>query len=285
MNYYYLTPENKPVGPIPLEGMCDMVEGGQLSASVMVAKEGDTAWRPLLTVAAEHGRTLTVEGAPGPCPTCGRVLQVQEDGTLPLSCPHCGRAFRPVAGKEQNLWYNFTLALRQYAKFTGRATRMEYWSFALFANVIIFPLNMVMQVFAALSEAVGEDDMFWSGLTIVSLGVYILVALALTIPSYAVMTRRLHDVGWSGKWVLALVIATATLMLSVAVGAALFVVDNMESSLDEPIFSTGVVAAIVVAIVSYLVIIGTGLLSFVLSFFDSKRGPNKYGPSRKYPLG
>ena len=284
MNYYYLTPENKPVGPMPLEGMCDMVEGGQLSASVMVAKEGDTAWRPLMTVAAEHGRTLTVEGAPGPCPTCGRVLEVQADGGLPLSCPHCGRALRPVAGKEQNLWYNFTLALRQYAKFTGRATRMEYWSFALFANIIIFPLNMVTEVFAALSEVAGEDDWVWSGLTLISVGVYLLVALGLTIPSYAVMTRRLHDVGWSGKWVLALAIATVVCTVAVATGAALFIVQNMDSP-DETVWTPGVVAAIVVAIVSYLVIIGTGLLSFVLSFFDSKRGPNKYGPSRKYPLG
>ena len=284
MNYYYLTPENKPVGPMPLEGMCDMVEGGQLSASVMVAKEGDTAWRPLLTVAAEHGRTLTVEGAPGPCPTCGRVLQVQEDGTLPLSCPHCGRAFRPVAGKEQNLWYNFTLALRQYAKFTGRATRMEYWSFALFANVIIFALNMEVQVCGALSEVAGEDDWVWAGLTLISVGVYLLVALGLTIPSYAVMTRRLHDVGWSGKWVLALVIATVVCTVAVATGAALFIVQNMDSP-DETVWSPGVIAAIVVAIAAYLVIIGTSLLSLVLSFFDSNRGPNKYGPSRKYPLG
>ncbi|MBQ9834726.1 MAG: DUF805 domain-containing protein [Akkermansia sp.] len=275
MNYYYLTPDKKPNGPMPLEELCAKAEGGQLSVSVLVAKEGDASWRPLAAVAAEQGMALNVAGGAGACPTCGQELSILPDGSLPLSCPHCGRAFRPIEGKENNLWYNFTLALRQYAKFTGRATRMEYWSFILFSNIVCFLANVLFHVMETMNSEWGIAE------GIVSL-VLMLLIFVLIIPSYAVMTRRLHDAGWSGKWVLAMLLC----MLAVMGGLA-----GMLCSLDyeavefEEAFSQAAISWAIVAGVAYVAMALIGLLSFVVSLFDSQRGANQYGPSRKYPMG
>ena len=74
-------------------------------------------------------------------------------------------------------------ALAQYATFTGRARRSEYWWFALF--------NLGLSMVAAVLDAVlGAPLTQW------------IVALGLLVPSLAVAVRRLHDIGRSGWWLL-----------------------------------------------------------------------------------
>jgi uncharacterized membrane protein YhaH (DUF805 family) len=73
--------------------------------------------------------------------------------------------------------------LNQYATFTGRARRSEYWWFGLFN----LGLSMVAAVFDAL---IGAPLTQW------------VVALGLLVPSLAVAVRRLHDTGRSGWWLL-----------------------------------------------------------------------------------
>lgn len=77
-------------------------------------------------------------------------------------------------------------ALSNYANFTGRARRREYWMFILF-NVLFS--------FAAFSIDI------LMGMAVPELGfgaIYILYALAVFIPGLAVTVRRLHDTGKSG---------------------------------------------------------------------------------------
>ena len=69
-----------------------------------------------------------------------------------------------------------------YAKFSGRARRSEYWFFALF--------NFLVLLGAQLFDAV----LFGSTTGLF----YVLAALGLFIPSLAVAWRRLHDIGKSG---------------------------------------------------------------------------------------
>ena len=73
--------------------------------------------------------------------------------------------------------------LQNYATFSGRARRSEYWYFVLF-NVII-------------SIALG----FISGMMGISMlsNIY---SLAILVPSIAVGVRRMHDVGKSGWFLL-----------------------------------------------------------------------------------
>lgn len=81
-------------------------------------------------------------------------------------------------------WY--LKAVRNYAGFSGRARRREYWMFALFNAIIVFVLAMIDRV------VFGADTPVLSGL----------YTLAVVIPSVAVAVRRLHDTGRSAWWLL-----------------------------------------------------------------------------------
>jgi uncharacterized membrane protein YhaH (DUF805 family) len=84
-------------------------------------------------------------------------------------------------------WY--LAVLKNYAVFSGRARRKEYWLFGLF-NV------MITLVLAAIDGSAGLINA--DGLGPLS-GFYI---LATFIPGLAVSVRRLHDTDHSGWWLL-----------------------------------------------------------------------------------
>ncbi len=81
-------------------------------------------------------------------------------------------------------WY--LKVLRQYADFTGRARRKEYWMFALVSTII----SVVLAIFAS---ALSLHNVLSPGL---------LYSLAVLLPTLAVSVRRLHDTGRSGWWLL-----------------------------------------------------------------------------------
>ncbi|MDR0983100.1 MAG: DUF805 domain-containing protein [Culturomica sp.] len=82
---------------------------------------------------------------------------------------------------------------KQYADFSGRARRKEYWMFTLFNALIV----MVLFAILASGAASGSD-----GMSIFGGILYGGYALAVIIPSLAVCVRRLHDVGKSGWYYL-----------------------------------------------------------------------------------
>jgi uncharacterized membrane protein YhaH (DUF805 family) len=73
--------------------------------------------------------------------------------------------------------------LSQYATFSGRARRSEYWWFVL--------ASVIASVVASIVDTA-------LGVSILSL----LLSLGLLIPSLALGVRRLHDIGKSGWWIL-----------------------------------------------------------------------------------
>lgn len=79
--------------------------------------------------------------------------------------------------------------LGQYATFSGRASRSEYWWFFLF------------QVLASLVSSVLGDAI--NGV----------VVLLLLLPALAVGARRLHDIGRSGWWQLLMLTGIGYLVL------------------------------------------------------------------------
>ena len=94
----------------------------------------------------------------------------------------------------------FLKCLKQYADFSGRARRREYWFFQLF-NLIFF--IVIVLGLGLIANALGANDSItpeFGLITIIGL-LIILYVLALTIPSIAVTIRRLHDTGNSG-WML-----------------------------------------------------------------------------------
>ncbi|MFD0559867.1 uncharacterized membrane protein YhaH (DUF805 family) [Stackebrandtia endophytica] len=87
-------------------------------------------------------------------------------------------------------WY--LAVLKNYAGFSGRARRTEYWMYTLFNVLIVIALAIVGAIGAA------ADLPFLAFL-------YPLYLMAVLIPSLAVTVRRLHDTGKSG-WMYFLVI-------------------------------------------------------------------------------
>ena len=84
-------------------------------------------------------------------------------------------------------WYLHVL--KNYATFSGRARRKEYWMFFLF-NVLISLGLGVLDVVVGTYSVEYETGLF-SGL----------YSLFVLIPSIAVSVRRLHDTNRSGWWI------------------------------------------------------------------------------------
>ena len=104
---------------------------------------------------------------------------------------------------------------RNYAAFTGRARRSEYWYFVLF-NILISmaaaALSIILAVTAAASSSGGEFAFVLSSIISSLMGIY---GLACIIPALALCCRRLHDIGKPGSYLLfaLLPIAGSILML------------------------------------------------------------------------
>ena len=77
----------------------------------------------------------------------------------------------------------FTRPLQhQYADFTGRTSRKAYWMYVLVYFIIVVAIMVVEEIILATSV---PSSLF---------------TLAVLIPSIAIATRRLHDIGMSGWW-------------------------------------------------------------------------------------
>jgi len=78
--------------------------------------------------------------------------------------------------------------LENYANFSGRARRAEYW----WTTLINFVISIVLSILAGILGDLGAI------ISIISL----LFSLAIIIPGIAMAIRRLHDTGRSGWWLL-----------------------------------------------------------------------------------
>ena len=84
----------------------------------------------------------------------------------------------------------------RYANFDGKATRSEFWYFALFYAIIAIILGLIDALVINPMLGATPSQMGQGGI------LQMLFALALLIPSIAVAIRRLHDIGKSGWWYL-----------------------------------------------------------------------------------
>jgi uncharacterized membrane protein YhaH (DUF805 family)/DNA-directed RNA polymerase subunit RPC12/RpoP len=89
----------------------------------------------------------------------------------------------------------FLKCLRQYADFSGRARRKEYWMFVLF-NFIFFSCATILGSVAPWFNVIA-----------------LIYTLAIFIPGLAVTFRRLHDTGRSGWWILLALIPVGTIVI------------------------------------------------------------------------
>lgn len=146
-------------------------------------------------------------------------------------------------------WY-LKVVRDNYANFSGRARRSEYWYYTLCGIIINIVLSVIDSLIGLDFDIVG---------TIYSLAVFI--------PGLAVLVRRMHDIGKSGWYVLILFLP----FIIAAVWFGVLAIDTSGSG-----FTTW-------AIVPALLLIGGLIWMLVLLCTEGDSGPNEYGEDPKRP--
>ena len=82
---------------------------------------------------------------------------------------------------------SYFICLGHYATFKGRATRVEFWGYTIVNSILIAAL-----AYFYLNAAQEQQT-----LATVLFFMYVLLTIC---PSLAVMSRRWHDIGRTGKW-------------------------------------------------------------------------------------
>ena len=144
----------------------------------------------------------------------------------------------------------FIKVLKNYATFSGRARRKEYWMFTLISIIISIVLGIIDN---ALGLHIGEPSIRFGVETEANGILSSIFSLVILIPSLAVSTRRLHDINKSGWWI-------ASFYVSIFVIAFLTVFIGF------------------VALIAILVI---AIWFIVLLATNGDVGSNQYGPDPK----
>ncbi len=183
---------------------------------------------------------------------------------------------RPPSRPMMTLPQAVRLCLRRYAAFNGRATRAEFWWWALAANVLIIVAATVDATLSAL-------------LLLPGIGVFtplaLLIILGIFLPTLAVGVRRLHDIGKSGWWLLAwyCIDFIASLLLVVSLVGLLYFIALWAVDDDRYLggaLSGGFTLLVVlgmVGIAAILTILVVYAWAIVWLVKQGESGANKYG--------
>ena len=159
---------------------------------------------------------------------------------------------------------------KKYFDFKGRARRSEFWWFALFVVIV----TSILTYLSGLVPAIGYVSLAFS--------------LAVVIPEIAALTRRLHDAGRGGWWVVLLILCFLgyygcfAFLLGPNIENLANMTDPMEMAMEmaESVQAMpGVATAMMACSVGTLILL---IVLIIFAVFDSKWSENKYGPSPKY---
>ena len=161
------------------------------------------------------------------------------------------------------------LAFRQYAVFSGRATRAEFWWWILFLTIGNIGLGLTEGV---IQLAIGAEFTIFT----------LLFALSTVLPSLAVTCRRLHDIGKTGWWQAVWHIFPTTAWLFTA---AAFIVASTLTAIraadpDQTISTAQSYLPFFMALIgSTAASLGIMVWAIVWMARPSQPGPNRYGPA------
>ena len=110
------------------------------------------------------------------CPKCGNQI---EPGSR-----FCGGCGSPMETSRIGLIQAIQLGFQNYANFSGRSNRSEYWWWTLFVVVIYFALNFLGAIVPLLGIVTS------------------LFGLVTLLPGLALGARRMHDIDKSGWYLL-----------------------------------------------------------------------------------
>ena len=103
----------------------------------------------------------------------------------PLDWPHYEIGFLPAVER----------GFRKYGRFTGRASRSEFWWWVL-GNVVVVLVCYGLMIGLGLATSGNSNDFGWAGVP--PLVLLIAWIVATIVPNIAITVRRLHDAGFSG---------------------------------------------------------------------------------------
>lgn len=138
-----------------------------------------------------------------------------ERDVVPLDAPYYGASFAIAFGR---FW-------RKYAVFSGRASRSEYWWWALFSAIVGIAIE-ALYIPSLLARPRGGGFHLDAGIVVAAI-VASVWGLATIVPTLALLWRRLHDANFSGLfWLFSfvplvgwIVVLVLTLLPSNAAGA------------------------------------------------------------------
>lgn len=187
-------------------------------------------------------------------------------------------------------WQAVKTCFKKFFDFKGRARRSEFWWFELFVLIVTLVWSILGSfISVAVIFGSGGEDFNVTNYVITLSVIIFLPILFLMIPQYAVTTRRLHDTGRSGWWIV------LSLIIGIAYAAAYFkALMPMWERIDEgaiPASQFNVIADTfqnspalgTILCLLMLASLAVGITILVFEIQDSHRGENKYGPSPKYP--
>ena len=295
--YFYLDAHRTPQGPCSLEELRAACLRGELTPETQVAAKGDPVWQPLgkllqlpdsaLPPAPPAPEALPLESL-GSCPVCGQpILPASTPAApLPAQCPHCKRALR--AEQENALGY-LRLLWAHGLSSSGRSRRAEFIAFHLFAFLTLIICGLIPPL-AAVSP---------------------FLSLAFCIFCIPVTIRRMHDTGHSALAVWLNLAGSILVLIPPALLLYRYMLPMMhalqeqaaagnapdeaalrrtaEEFLSQPDGLYDLLReharAVQLWALSCVVVAGLTLYLCIVCLLDSHVGPNRYGPSPKYPLG
>ena len=153
--------------------------------------------------------------------------------------------------------------------FKGRIGIRQYWLGALLLLLISIPVILVGAVIAVLSfvgaAMVAGDNPVLSGFIGggIGFGIYVILLIAVMVPTYGLVVRRYHDVGLSGWVLVGLTVASWVLSF-------FFPIFTVETDLNS--FS----------LVNFLIALPLSLFSLGVLLWPGTKGMNKYGEQTTY---
>lgn len=125
---------------------------------------------------------------------------------------------------------------KNYANFKGKASRSEFWYWVLFTILLSLVLGTIETVIWPAAPIDSEDlEAVLNATLSAPTPLTSLANLVLFIPGLSVTARRFHDAGYSGKWLLLILVPVAYSIFAI-VGVVTLAVDYFGSgvpSVDE----------------------------------------------------
>lgn len=171
---------------------------------------------------------------------------------------------------------------KNFANFSGRAPRKEFWTFVLFTWIIAIIVGL-LQFFI---ELVGLPFMVAYELDLNPAMVinwplnivYFIWQMFIWIPSISISIRRLHDINRTGWWYLLPLPFNIVFIISLVIGIAFFIgAEQSYSSSDADMFFAFGGVTIIVAIIFIIFSVITNIVLLIFYILKGTEGNNRFG--------